>query len=146
MVTRNTSARSAGISSRWIRPQGSQGSQGGQRRGITLPARCVGKPPTCTMTWNTTAITVLRQEVQPLHAHTQAHGDLSAVHVQAVWKDGFQTDALPVPYQFRSSASATLSTKTTLCPHGICATTCCTNSASGYVAANFAMYFRFLTE
>ena len=50
------------------------------------------------MTWNTTAITVLRQEVQPLHVHTQAHGDLSAVHVQAVWKDGFQTDALPVPY------------------------------------------------
>src|SRR5699024_5148268 len=49
-------------------------------------------------------------------------------------------------YHFLSSIFFTLSIKIILCPHGICATTCCTNSMSGYSSAIFFIYFRFLTE
>ena len=49
-------------------------------------------------------------------------------------------------YHFFTLLSESLSNSTILCPHGNCATTCCTNSLSGYSAANFAIYLRFLTE
>ena len=78
-------------------------------------------------------------------AHWLLMEELDRGQVEKVYEAQPWAIVCPI-YQFRASGSGTLSSSVIVCPQGICATACCTNSPSGYSAASFAMYFKFRTE